>query len=384
MPDWLSAINFIDLATPVDFSQKCFLARFDFNVPLAGQTIVDDSRLRQALPVIKYLLNSRAKILAISHLGRDGAGSLLPVFNWLQQQGLTLAWSPDWPTAIKLLADNQLVLLENLRRWPEETANDLSFALGLASHFDFYLNEAFSVCHRQHLSVVGWPKLLPAFAGPHLRAELSGLAPLLQADKKFCAIIGGAKISTKLPLLEKLLSRQTEICLAGALANSVLLARGHQVGQSLVEMLSPELQQQLNHPKLLLPVDVVVRRTNGKRVVTVSGVSADEQIVDIGPATIELFHRQLAMAELVLWNGPLGLVEETFVAGTREVLSQLPATDMAYVVAGGGDSLAFLHHQQLTDRFSFISTAGGALLDYLATDASLPGLTALALAPKIK
>ncbi|HVW71740.1 MAG TPA: phosphoglycerate kinase [Candidatus Paceibacterota bacterium] len=362
------------------------LVRAALNVPIgADGNVANPFRLTRAVPTIKYLQEKHARVVLIGHIGEKGTETLEPVYQALKQLVPNLSFcpattGPEARAAIRDLSPGHAVMLENLRRDPGETGNDRAFATKLAELGDVFVEDSFDVCHREHASVVGVPKLLPSYAGLLVEEEMTELAKSLTPGHPALAIIGGAKFATKEPVLTKLLQTYDYVFVSGALANDFMKAAGHPVGASLVSGADPEqIAQLLQNPKLLLPKDYVVAakgksRADG-RLAAIDDVHDDEAILDNGPQTIEMLANIIANAKAVLWNGPLGNYENGFVEAT-EALAKVIARSSAHSVIGGGDTVAAIEKLNLNDRFSFISTGGGAMLDFLAKG-TLPGIEVL-------
>lgn len=369
---------------PADLSGQKVLARFDWNVPLAEDgSVANDYRLRASHETLATLLSRGAAVIALSHLGRKGE-SLAPVAASLKKDfpGISLVadpFTPEGAAQIAALAPGQLAVVENIRRWPEEEANDAAFAAKVAAFGSLYVNDAFPVSHRAHCSVDALPRLLPSFAGAQLEREVAALSKVFSPARPFVFILGGAKFETKLPLLRRFQSAD-KIFLAGALLNDLLKAKGFSVGASLVSEDASAVGEVASWANLVLPEKVTVSNAAGARRVIVPGepVAEDERILDVGT---ENLGAALAGVGFVLWNGPLGLCEAGFKEGT-ETAARLVADCGATQIVGGGDTVAAIEAQGIGDRFSFVSTAGGAMLDFLASGGDLPGLQALAVAPR--
>jgi phosphoglycerate kinase len=385
----------------LDVRDKTVLVRVDFNVPLDKSTgrVTDVTRLRAALPTIQYLRDRGAKVVLMSHLGRpDGKVkpelSLMPVAKELSEllgAGVQMAHDSVGPEAeaiVKSLRPGDVVLLENLRFHPEEEENDPEFARRLASLGDLYVNDAFGTAHRAHASTAGITQHLPGAAGLLMEKELQVLGDILEHPRRpLVAIIGGAKVSTKLAVLKHLLGRVDALLIGGGMANTFLKAQGREVGKSLLEEnLVPEAQALMKQAAdrdvdLLLPTDVVVtdRLEAGlpRHVLPVDQVRPDGIIVDVGPQTVESFGAQIDRAGTILWNGPMGVFEiPEFATGTRAVAERL-ARSSATTVIGGGESVAAVEQLGLADEMTHVSTGGGATLEYLE-GRTLPGVAALA------
>jgi phosphoglycerate kinase len=369
---------------PASLAGERVLARFDWNVPLAPDgSVANDYRIRASRETLSALLSRGAAVVAISHLGRKGE-SLAPVVASLAAStpGIALVADPfsaEGAAQIAALQPGQVAVIENIRRWPEEEANDAAFAAKLAALGSRYVNDAFPVSHRAHASVDALPRLLPSYAGAQLAREAAELSAAFAPAKPFVLILGGAKFETKLPLLRRFQGAD-KIFLAGALLNDLLAARGYPVGASLVSGDTAAVEEVLAWPNLVTPERLVVANAKGERREIAPGepVADDERILDVG---VENLKAALEGARFVLWNGPLGLFEEGYREGT-EAAARLVAECGATQLVGGGDTVAAIEAQGVGRRFAFVSTAGGAMLEFLASGGELPGLAALAAAPQ--
>jgi phosphoglycerate kinase len=384
----------------VDVENRTVLVRVDFNVPLdkTSGRVADATRLRASLPTIQDLRQRRARVVLMSHLGRPNGTvkpelSLIPVAKELEgllDAGVQMAHDcvgPEPEAIVQSLQAGDVVLLENLRFHPEEEANDADFAGQLARLGDLYVNDAFGAAHRAHASTVGITHHLPAVAGLLMETELAALSGVLEEPRRpLVAIIGGAKVSTKLGVLQHLLERVDALLIGGGMANTFLRARGYEIGRSLLEEdlvdAARKLQERAASRSLpfLLPSDVLVadkvEAGAPSRVVDVGQVSPDASIVDVGPRTIEAFSGQIQRAGTVLWNGPMGVFEIAgFGAGTNAIAEQL-ARSSAVTVIGGGESVAAVEQLRLADQMTHVSTGGGATLEFLE-GRELPGVAAL-------
>lgn len=361
------------------------LVRAALNVPVKDGEVSGAFRLRQALPTIEYLRKRHARVILIGHIGDKGTETLEPVYRAMKGFVRDLAFCPTTVdaaahAAVEALPPGGVLMLENLRRDKGEQGNDPAFAASLAALADVFVEDSFDVCHRAHASVVGVPALLPSYAGFLVQEEVRQLSKALRPKHPSLAIIGGAKFATKEPVLKKLLKSYKTVFVGGALANDFMQAKGFPVGRSLVSGAdADELRVLAKNKKLLLPVDYVVapagKDVSAGRVCGVNDVRPDEAILDNGPETVALLAGYASKAKTILWNGPLGNYENGFVQGTIALARVIADVDARSIV-GGGDTVAAIESLRLNDDFSFISTGGGAMLDYLAKG-TLPGLKAL-------
>lgn len=381
---------------------RLVFCRVDFNVPISGGRVSDDTRIRASLPTLRLLSERGARTVLASHLGRpkgrpDPSFSLRPVAERLSEllgagvRFLPEIAGPAAETAARELEEGRFLLLENLRFDPGEERNDPAFAAALARLADLYVGDAFGAAHRAHASTDGLPRLLrPAVCGLLLEAEIRQLGRLLeQPDRPFVALLGGAKVSDKIPLVENLLPRVDAVLVGGAMACTFLKARGIRVGRSRVEEDQVGLAGRLlgaaerAGKEIVLPVDHVVAAEGAaadRLVRDADQLGEDETALDIGPRTVEAFTRRIHGAATVFWNGPVGRFEEpAFAEGTRRIAEALAAS-RAVTVVGGGDTAAAVARFGVASRMTHVSTGGGASLDFLSGRA-LPGIEALEDAP---
>ena len=384
----------------IDWKGKRALVRVDFNVPLEDGTITDDTRIRAALPTIRYLLENGASVILMSHLGRPKkkvveSMRLAPTVSRLAEllpeaaavKGTKVTTGEAAEAAVADLKPGEVLVLENTRFDPREEANDEGMARELAKLGDVYVNDAFGSAHRAHASTEGVARFLPAVAGFLMEAELKALQGALENPKRpFVTIIGGAKISDKIGVIENLLGKVDALLIGGGMANTFLLAQGHAMGASLVEPDSVETAKKMldlaqeRGVRLMLPVDLVAADAfsadANRKVVPAGQVPEGWRALDIGPETVKQFGEVVRGARTVIWNGPMGVFElAPFAEGTRAI-AQAMAECKGMTIIGGGDSVAAVEQAGLAEKMGHISTGGGASLELLEGQ-ELPGVVAL-------
>ena len=385
-----------------DVNGKRVLVRVDFNVPMKDGRITDATRIRSALPTIEHLKRDGAKVILLSHFGRpkgkrNEADSLQPVAEELAEQlGAPVAFADDCigavaHDAVAAMDNGQVLVLENTRFHAGEETNDAGFALKLSALGDIYINDAFSAAHRAHASTQGIAKHLPSYAGFALEREIDHLVQALEdPERPVLAIVGGAKVSTKIDLLTNLVAKVDRLFIGGAMANTFLAAQGHEVGSSLVERDFAETARGImakavsEDCEIILPRDVVIAQKfeahADHKTVDADAVPAGWMILDAGPATVDALADAIDASKTLIWNGPLGAFEtEPFdtstVEAARYTAGRIKENELI-AVAGGGDTVSALNHAGVARDFTFISTAGGAFLEWMEGK-TLPGIAAL-------
>jgi phosphoglycerate kinase len=384
----------------IDVSGKRVLVRVDFNVPIDDSTgeIMDDSRIQASLPTIQYLVNHQAKVVLCSHLGRpkgkpDIKFSLKPVVPRVSGMlGKSVTFMEDCigldtERAVNAMKNGDVLLLENVRFHPEEEKDDPAFARALSKLADIYVDDAFGTAHRNHVSIVGITQYLPAVAGLLLEKELATLGGLLKSPRHpFGTLLGGAKVSDKVALMENMLDKVDFMLVGGGMAATFLKAKNYEIGLSLFEedrlAIATSLMNRVdgNGVRLLLPVDAVVTNEVSDKgtcqVVPIESIPADRKIVDIGPRTVERFGEELRKCRTVFWNGPMGVYEIPQFAKGTETMAKLLANIKASTIIGGGSTAELVINMGLAGKMTFVSTGGGASMSYLGGE-KLPGVEAL-------
>jgi len=358
---------------------KKVLLRLDLNVPLVGGKMIDNFKVEKILSTISFLKKEGAKIIIISHIGRDGSESLLPVCEYMRKFFEVLFIEDIFGDGgVKVLSGMQagdIVMLENLRQFKKEVENDINFTKKLASFGEIYVNEAFAVSHRKHSSIVGLPVLMESYFGPEFVSEVQELKTVSKANSPKIFILGGNKLKTKIPFIERFLSEVDFLFIGGALANDVFRSKGLEVGKSLVSKEDFELDMLLYNKKIILPIDVIVENDQGIFIRKPDKVSKVDKIVDAGPETSVLLDDLVSKSKFVLWNGPLGDYPRGFSDATFNLIRTITDSKVESIV-GGGDTEHCISKVGLEEKFDFISTGGGAMLEFVA-EGTLVGIEAI-------
>ena len=383
-----------------EINKKKVLLRLDLNVPLTNGMISDETRIIKILPTLNYLLEKKAKIIIISHIGRpkgkiNSELSMRPIRDNLEKklnQKISLFSENILNITNEDLFkkfDGNIVILENIRFYSEEEKNDLNFAKHLSTFADIYVNDAFSCSHRAHASVASITKFLPSYAGLQLNSEIKALKKVtIDIEKPITCIIGGSKISTKIGMIENLIPKFDNIIIVGAMANNILSYKNFSIGKSMHEkncnkIIKKIFEKSKEHScSIIYPDDVITgKNLNGSPVVKdLNEIENDDMILDIGPKTIKNINKLIDSSKTILWNGPAGYFENpNFANGSYEIAKSIVKnfkSNLIYSVAGGGDTIALLNKANVIREFNFVSTAGGAFLEYLEGK-DLPGISAL-------
>ncbi|NBD73723.1 phosphoglycerate kinase [Patescibacteria group bacterium] len=370
-------MNIRRISEVAELSGKRVLVRAGLNVPIKDGVVTNPFRVEKATETIRFLKEQGAVVVVLAHIGRDPEETLEPVVAAFPPE-LGMRFLPDVTSdeaaeRIAGASPGSVFLCENVRRYPGETENDPEFAKVLASRADLYVNDAFSASHRAHASIVGIAEHLPSYAGLQFAREIDELSRALDPTHPSLFILGGAKFATKFPILQATRAHYDAIFVGGALANDFLRAQGNPIGASLASEETEGIAELLADERIVIPTDVVVESAHGERHIRAPGeVREDEKILDVGPESVRALSARVRAASFVLWNGPLGYFEGGYGASTRAVAQLVADCDNTSIV-GGGDTIAAIAEANLEDSFTFLSTGGGAMLDFLA-DGTVPGL----------
>ena len=351
-----------------DLKGKRVILRASLNVPVQDGVVRNNYRIMRALPTLRYLHEMGAKTIIIAHIGREKNETLKPVYEELEKY-IPIHWGgviggQQFASRVELMGNGDFLLAENLRQDDREKTNDFAFAKSIAFYGDVYVNDAFANVHRSHASMNALAKILPAYVGLHVSEEIAQLQKVMKPEHPALLMLGGAKFETKMPLIEKYLHTYDKVFVGGALANDIFKAKGFEVGESMVSAEPITAATFLTDEKLLVPLDVIVEGPNGKRTTTPDDVRPTEKIFDAGPQTVEMLKKLIAGAKTVLWNGPFGNYEAGYTASTEATVTAL-ADASAFSVVGGGDTVAAIEKLEVHNRLGFVSTGGGAMLEYL-------------------
>jgi phosphoglycerate kinase len=362
-------MKYLSQQNPELFQHKNVVVRVDFNVPLDDGTVSESEafRIHAAVPTLTWLKNAGAHIVILSHIGRSG-DSLAPVADYIKKHIPELGMTFSQTGAV----DSDCVLLENVRKNPGEEANDPAYVQALAHLGDFFVNDAFAVSHRAHASVVGIASLLPSFAGLLMEQEIEHLRGALEPKSPSVLIMAGVKFETKLPLIEKLLPTYDAVILGGGLLNTYLKSSSVSVGNSVIDD-TADLSSIIGNEKILIPDQVIVERNGSSEQISIAEIAEGDVIVDM--VLSEQMRSKITIAKTVVWNGPLGWYEKGYIASSKELLG-LCDPSRQDVIIGGGDTVTLIRQFTMESHASFVSTGGGAMLEYLQ-NSTLPGIEAL-------
>ena len=375
----MQKIPFKSIVECQNIKGKYVFVRVSINVPIVDGEVQNQFRLTRGLATIQYLISKGARVIIAGHVGRDGTESTKPIADvFAAHVPIIFSHEVVGEETKKLrdgLKDGEVLFLANLRSHVGEKKNDIQFAQNLAGLADMFVNDAFSASHREHASLSAITQFLPSYAGINFVHEYEELTKALKPEAPALFLLGGAKFNTKMPLVEKFLDIYDVVFVGGALANDFFKAKGYEIGASLVSEVSLHDSVLLNHPKVLLPIDVTVEKDGVSRVTTPNDVHKNERILDTGPATVAMLAEHIAKAKMVLWNGPLGDYEHGFeeqTIATAKLIAKAPG----YSVIGGGDTVAAIEELNCQEKYNFLSTAGGAMLTFLELG-TLPAIEAL-------
>lgn len=371
-------MNILLLKNAKDLRGKRILLRLDLNIPVQDGVLKDGYRIESVLPTLEFLKTAGvSRIVILSHHS-DKKQSLKPMSRFLGNtiRNRFVVDIFDGESFSNEEGASPIFVCENLRFWKGEEENDVVFAKHLASLGDIYINDAFSASHRAHASIVGIPKLIPAYAGPFFEREMTELSRAFAPERPFLLVLGGAKPETKMPLIDEFIDATDSIFIGGAVANIFFRELGYEIGRSVAGETPKNLKKIIDSGKLVLPGDVVVKNEEGVFVKTLQEISSDDMILDAGPETMENLGESVKKSRFILWNGPLGDYTKPGFEKASITLAEAIKESDARSIAGGGDTVALLHEHNLISAISFVSSAGGAMLEFLAKK-TLPGIEAL-------
>ena len=374
-------INKLSELSQEELPGQTVFVRAGLNAPIENGEITTDFRLQSLLPTINYLRGVGAKTILAGHLSGSDTDSFARIHKYFQEHGQPMEFIDEYADGaagkvVNTMDKGDVVLFENLRQHEGEKANDESFSHMLADYADLYVNEAFPAAHREHASIVGVPQFLPAYAGLQFANEVAHLSRAFEPDRPFVFILGGAKFATKLPLVEKFAGIADDVFIGGALANVYLDASGYEVGNSRLPDTDINVQAGLESQALHLPSDVVCEDADGQATEkSVDEIDNEETIVDIGSQSTAAMENKISQAKMVVWNGPLGWYEKGYTEATDQLADTL-ARGGSQIILGGGDTAAVILDDKTAEDYSFVSTAGGAMIEFLANE-TLPGIEAI-------
>lgn len=375
----MNLLKLPDVRTVQDLKGKRVLVRASLNVPIENGVVLNYFRIMRAMPTLLHLTRAGARVILITHVGRDPKSTVEPIYKVLKEH-LAVTYVPrvigkEVEEAIGTLKSGEALLLENIRSHEAEVTNNQDFAAKLASYGELYVNDDFANSHRRHASMVGIPQFVECCFGITFQKEYEELSRALKPESPSLFILGGAKFETKLPLLEKFSHTYDQVFVGGALANDLFRAKGYEVGTSLTSGLRPESLTLHKKENVVLPADVTVKGEKETRITDPDDVQQDESILDVGPKSVKVLAELIKDAKTILWNGPLGNYEHGFVEYTKQCAQHI-AESSARSVVGGGDTIAAIESLAINDKFDFLSTAGGAMLTFLDTE-TLPAIDAV-------
>lgn len=377
----LDGLKPIELVHPESLKGKKVIVRCDFNVPIKNGKILSTLRIEKTYRTINYLKNSGAKIILISHIGRDKEDSLKPVLSFLNKK-YEVNFIEDLYTyacnnVLSSIKEGEIVLIENIRKWNGEKNKDPQFIKLLSSFADIYVNEAFPVSHRDHSSITGIPIYLPGHIGFQFKDEIENLSKVFEPEHPFLVMIGGAKFKTKIPLIETLIDKADNIFIGGALSNDIYRVKGYKVGKSTVSDSNLETIKKIaSSNKIFTPIDIkTVNKFGFTSNKSPQKIKENDKVVDGGPKTFKFLKQKIKESKFIIWNGPFGLYEEGFNYLSKKIEKEIAKSE-AFTIVGGGDTLIEIEKSGNEKDFSFVSMGGGAMLDFIS-DGTLVGIEVL-------